>query len=292
MSTETTALAKVDTKALTHAVRFSPEQEKMIRDTFLSGASPQDAEVMLEIARIRGLSPITKQIHFVKRMKWNADLQRKEAVWIPQVGIDGFRSLSERTGLYDGQDEPEFEYDSKGKILLCKVRVYRKDISRAFVGVAHFSEYVQTKADGQPNETWASKPHVMLAKCAEAMAHRKAFPETNGDLYAPEENAGEERESVAHPPPPARAAPPPLVATPELPAATPEAKTVTATVVKDTALDALMADAKALKSEAEVKPLGERITEARKANTITEADVKELRNAIKDSRARFAQAGQ
>jgi phage recombination protein Bet len=174
---------------------FTPEQMKMIRDSFLNGASEQEATVLMELARLRRLNPITRQIHFVKR--WDA--QRQREVWAAQVGIDGFRAIAERTGLYDGQDEPEFEYDSKGALRLCRVRIYRKDWSRPAVGVAHFAEYVQKKKDGHPTHMWAEKPHVMLSKCAEALAHRKAFPEDTSGLYAPEEMP-DERE--LNPPPP------------------------------------------------------------------------------------------
>lgn len=179
---------------------MTPEQEKMIRDTFLSGASPQEAAVLLEVAKVRRLNPLTRQIHFVKR--W--DSQKRCEVWAFQVGIDGFRVIAERTGVYDGQDEPEFEHDKNGIPTMCRVRVYRKGWSRPAVGVAYYREYVQTKKadDGRqvPNSMWSRGPHFMLAKCAEAAALRKAFPEDCGDLYIPEEMP-EEHEINAAPVP-------------------------------------------------------------------------------------------
>ncbi len=186
-----------DTKQNGHAItvraplaplEFSADQLKMIRDTYLNGATEPEAAVLLELARLRRLNPITGQIHFVKR--WNQ--QRRTETWAAQVGIDGFRSMAEETGQYDGQDEPEYEYDAKGAMKTCRVRVYRKDIGRPFVGRADFSEYVQNKKDGGPNHMWATKPHIMLAKCAEALAMRKAFPQQLSGLYAPEE-MGEEK---------------------------------------------------------------------------------------------------
>jgi phage recombination protein Bet len=162
---------------------FTEQQQKMILTSFLNGAPPAEATVLLELARIRRLNPITRQIHFVKR--W--DSQKKMEIWAAQVGIDGFRAIAERTGLYDGQDEPEFEYDDKKQLKLCRVKVWRKDWGRASVGVAHFSEYVQLTKEGGPNVMWRTKPHIMLAKCAEALAFRKAFPDDTSGLYAPEE---------------------------------------------------------------------------------------------------------
>ncbi len=171
-------------------LEFNAEQKQMILQSFLNGASAQEAAVLMELARVRRLNPITKQIHFVKRSQGFGE--KKTEVWAAQVGIDGFRAIAERTGLYDGQDEPEFEYDEKKQLKLCRVKVYRRDWSRPSVGVAHFSEYVQTTRDYKtqevrPNKMWSEKPHIMLAKCAEALAFRKAFPEDTSGLYAPEE---------------------------------------------------------------------------------------------------------
>lgn len=167
---------------------MTPEQEKLILNSFLSGAPPSEARVLLEVAKLRKLNPFTRQIHFVKR--W--DSMKQAEVWSIQVGIDGFRSIAERTGRYDGQDEPEYEENKDGTLKLCKVRVYRKDWGRPAVGVAYFSEYVQLKKDGKPNSMWARGPHFMLAKCAEALAFRKAFPEDMSGLYAPEELGSDE----------------------------------------------------------------------------------------------------
>lgn len=164
---------------------FSAEQRKMIRDSFANGASDAEFAVLMEVAKVRGLNPLTRQIYFVKR--W--DSQKRCEVWSTQISIDGLRAVAERTGVYDGQGEPVYEYDKDGKLTKCTVHVYRKDWSagRSAVGVAFFSEYAQTKKDGGLTSFWATKPHIMLAKCAEALAIRKAFPEDTSGLYVPEE---------------------------------------------------------------------------------------------------------
>lgn len=187
------ALARIQPRAVL-AFDFSEEQRKIIRDTYLNGASDQEAAVLMEIARARRLNPLTRQIHFIKR--W--DNQKRCEVWSAQVAIDGLRAIAERTGLYDGQDEPEFEETEKG-IKLCKVRVYRKDWSRPAVGVAYWVEYAQTGKDGNLTSMWARGKHFMLAKCAEALALRKAFPEDTSGLYTPEEMGNDAEVSAAQP---------------------------------------------------------------------------------------------
>ncbi|MGL4444383.1 MAG: recombinase RecT, partial [Alsobacter sp.] len=55
-----------------------------------------------------------------------------------------------------------------------------------YTGIATYRSYVQTKKDGQPNQMWARFADTMTAKCAEALALRKGFPELSG-VFTPEE---------------------------------------------------------------------------------------------------------
>lgn len=183
-------LAKVDQQALAVAERpasmlqFTPEQSQIIRDMCANGASETEFAFLMEIAKARKLNPLLKQIHFVKR--W--DSEKNRYVWAAQVGIDGFRSIAEQTGLYDGQDEPEYgPVNDKGFPQWSKVRVYKKGVSRPFVGTAYWAEYVQTNKSGAPTRFWSNMPMNQLAKCAESLALRKAFPEQLGGIYSPEE---------------------------------------------------------------------------------------------------------
>lgn len=185
MTTDTTLARSSGTDLAPLA--FDEDQRRMIRDSFANGASDAEFAMLLEVAKARRLNPLLRQIHFVKR--W--DSQKRCEVWSVQAAIDGLRAIAERTGLYAGQDEPEFE-ETDGAIKLCRVRVWRKDWPRPAVGVAYWSEYVQTirdKVSGKerPSAMWARMPHVMLAKCAESLALRKAFPEDMGGLYSDEE---------------------------------------------------------------------------------------------------------
>lgn len=165
------------------ALEFTDDQRRIIRDSFANGASDAEFAVLMEVARTRRLNPIMRQVFFVKR--W--DNTKKREVWATQVSIDGLRAIAERTGLYAGQDEPEYVHDEKGKLLCAKVKVWRRDWPRPAVGVAYWSEFVQTTRDNNPTRMWQTMPYVMLGKCAESQALRKAFPEDMSGLYSPEE---------------------------------------------------------------------------------------------------------
>jgi len=54
-----------------------------------------------------------------------------------------------------------------------------------FMAEVRYSEYVQTKKDGEPTKFWASKPNTMIKKVAESQALRTAF--NISGVYAPEE---------------------------------------------------------------------------------------------------------
>jgi hypothetical protein len=113
-----------------------------------------------------------------------------------QTGIDGFRSVAERTGQYDGSDEPEF-----GPTCSCseapkphpewaRVTVYRmRDGERKpQSATAYWHEFKPAPgASGNGDSMWKKMPRNQLAKCAEALAFRKAFPYVLADVYSPEE---------------------------------------------------------------------------------------------------------
>lgn len=245
-------------------LEFSPEQRRMIRDTYVNGASESEFAVLMETAKSRNLNPLLKQIFFIKRY----DSQKGREVWSCQVSIDGLRAIAERTGKYDGQDEPEFEYDSNGSIIRCKVRVYRKDISRPFVGVAVFSEYAQKKKDGNYTQFWKEKPSIMISKCAESLAFRKGFPEDTSNLYIPEEMPEPDDE------PRMQRVTPYVTKSPDNVAVS--VKVVTE--VDDSSLEALKAAIQSASSAEVLNGVGKQIGAAKKEKTVTADEYKTLSN--------------
>jgi len=121
-----------------------------------------------------------KQIHAVKR--WNAKLGRDEMT--VQVGIDGYRLIADRTGLYAGNDEAIF--DREPKPTKATVTVYKivQGQRCAFTATARWSEYYPGDKQGF---MWNKMPCVMLGKVAETLALRKAFPAELSGLYTQEE---------------------------------------------------------------------------------------------------------
>jgi phage recombination protein Bet len=159
-----------------------------VADLVASGYIPKgtpDGTIRLyaRICAATGLSPIKRQIHLVAR--WTKD----GTVYTPQTGIDGYRFLADMTGKYMAGREPQFLMDKEGNLISATAYVKRLHGVEwhEVAATAFYSEYVQTNKEGQPNAMWRKSPHVMLAKCAEALALRRAFPGSFAGLYTDEE---------------------------------------------------------------------------------------------------------
>jgi phage recombination protein Bet len=161
------------------AIVVTEDQLELIKSTVAVGATNDELKLFIHDCKRRGVHPLDKMIFFVKRGTG------KDAKATHQCSIDYFRSEAEASGEYDGQDEPEFEYDDGSKIpSLARVRIYRKGIVRPFIGVARWSEFCPT---GSQDFMWKKMPHGQIAKCAEAQGFRKAFPKKFQKLYVDDE---------------------------------------------------------------------------------------------------------
>ena len=160
---------------------ITPEQIDLIKNTIAKGATHTELQLFLAQCQRTGLDPFSRQIYWIKRGDKGTT----------QVSIDGFRVIAERSGELDGQechwcDETGAWVDvwlSAKPPAAARVLVYRKGCAKPFPGVARFSEY---NAGGN---MWSKMPATMLAKCAEALALRKAFPHQLSGLYTPDEMA-------------------------------------------------------------------------------------------------------
>lgn len=160
---------------------LQPDQVALLKRTIAKGTTDDEFALFLWVAKKHKLDPMTRQLHCVKR--WSSALNTE--VMAIQIGIDGYRSMAARYPDYGGIDEPEYQYKADGTLELARVRVWKKGFDHATVGIAIWDEY-------KPDLTkpaafmWKKMPKAQLAKCAEALALRKAYPDL-ADIYTDDE---------------------------------------------------------------------------------------------------------
>jgi phage recombination protein Bet len=189
MTEKAIEVAGSNSKEITNQA-WTDEQVQLIKNTVARGSTDDELKLFLYTARRTGLDPLTKQIHFVKRKVWNKQKQCYEEIGTIQTGIDGYRAIAERSKTLAGIDDAVVEetegskYPSKSS-----VTVYRMVEGQrvGFTASARWTEYASTDRDGKPQQMWNKMPYLMLGKCAEALALRKAFPNDLSGLYTFEE---------------------------------------------------------------------------------------------------------
>lgn len=200
MNVNTTALALNDDQT-----EFNEAQIAVLRSLGVEKANRADLAVFFHVSKRTGLDPFARQIFMIER--WTKDGPKQTI----QTGIDGFRLVAQRTCERRGERLSYEDTQWCGKDgqwvdawlsdeppAAARVVVLR-DGSR-FPAVALMKEYAQTTKQGGLTKMWAEKGALMLAKCAEAQALRKAFPLDLSGVYASDELAnaptGPQRQQV------------------------------------------------------------------------------------------------
>lgn len=164
---------------------WTEAQVKLITATVAKGATPDELKLFLYTAHKTGLDPLTRQIHFVKRSAKQKDGSYRDQMTI-QTGIDGYRAIAERTGTLAGiedavYDQEDQEHPNKATVTVWRI-VGGQRVS--FAASARWKEYAP---QGGQAFMWQKMPYLMLGKCAESLALRKAFPNDLSGVYTNEE---------------------------------------------------------------------------------------------------------
>jgi len=166
---------------------FTQEQITLLKDVVARDQNLNDNELKLFVAvsSKTGLDPLTRQIYAVRR----------DGKITFQTSIDGFRSIADRTGAYAGNDDYRFdeglnEYemikDERKRPTTATATVYKVVGGQRcpYSATARWEEYA---ISGNSGFMWTKMPFLMLGKCAEALALRKAFPAQMSGLYTGDE---------------------------------------------------------------------------------------------------------
>ena len=192
--------------------RFDDNQRAILRQLGIEEATDGDLDLFFHVCRTTGLDPFRRQIYMIGRntkvSEWVDDERanngrRKVEKWVTkytiQVGIDGYRrnvrEAAKKLGdtlRFEGPwftGENDFTIREDGEVVQHWRKVWPKHSApyaarfvvirngEEFEGIAHYDEFVQTGYQGEPNSMWAKMPRNQLAKCAEALADRRAYPD-------------------------------------------------------------------------------------------------------------------
>jgi phage recombination protein Bet len=167
-------MTDIEKSVPSHFVDHSADKLELIKNTVCKGATDAELEIFLHACKRTGLDPFLRQIYSVPRSGGRTI----------QIAIDGARLIGDRTGCYAPGREPSFSYDEKGAIIYATAYIKKMTPDGTWHEVsatAYMSEY------NAGTQFWRKMPHGQLAKCAESLALRKAFPAELSGLYTNEE---------------------------------------------------------------------------------------------------------
>jgi phage recombination protein Bet len=196
-----TNVAKIGSKL--PALQMSEDELMSVLQTSLYvGAQVSSIKMAVNYCKAAGLDIMQKPVHLVPM--WDSKNNTMRDVVMAGIGL--YRTQASRSGEMAGITEPEYGEDVTEQIggvqitypKWCRVTVKRTLPNGGvaeFVAVERWIENYAAKGGKEksqaPNTMWAKRPYAQLAKCAEAQALRKAFPEL-GAMPTAEEMEGKE----------------------------------------------------------------------------------------------------
>ena len=141
-----------------------------MKATVAHGLNNEEFMLFTELCKSTKLNPFKREIWAIKA---GGRLQL-------MTGINGYWAIANAHPQFDGTEQ-EIEVDPLGNPAKAICKVYRKDRRFPSVAIALMKEY------RKDSPVWREKPSVMLMKCAESVALRKAFPQELNGLYTQEE---------------------------------------------------------------------------------------------------------
>lgn len=175
---------------------------RVLESSVYPGAKIESIKLCVGYCKGQRLDPMLKPVHIVP-MSVKIAGRRDEYEWrdVIMPGIGLYRTNASRTGEYAGITKPvfgplvklkvgEFEFEHPEWCEITVSREVRGQV-RNFTAQEFWVENYATKGkDSQvPNAMWQRRKFGQLAKCTEAQALRKAFPEV-GSLPTAEEMEG------------------------------------------------------------------------------------------------------
>lgn len=190
----------IQTEGMPRSLALSDDELiPVLRSSLYPGAKDESIKLAIGYCRAAGLDPIQKPVHLVpmrvKKVGGGRDDYEWRDVVMPGIGL--YRIQASRTSELAGIDEPEFGPDmpmpGRGDLTVpawCKVTVYRMigGTRVPFTACEYWTENYATagRDSDAPNAMWLRRPRGQIAKCAEAQALRKAFPELGSQPTADE----------------------------------------------------------------------------------------------------------
>jgi phage recombination protein Bet len=166
--------------------QWNPLQIAAFEQIGIDKAPVADQLVFLHVCQRTRLDPFSRQIYMIGRK----DRETGRLKYTIQTGIDGFRAIADERPQYRGQTAPQWcGADGKWRDVwvgaqppvAARVGIIRDDWPSPAWGIARFAEF------NAGNSMWRGKPAHMIAKCAEALGFRKAFPQHFAGILSDEE---------------------------------------------------------------------------------------------------------